>query len=289
MSDRTMTLRFKAIHDALAELSVETVNPGFTLTEGDHRPNWPSSRLGFSDAHLFEFEHYRWPGEFPWEIRPVDGGRLIPSGAADALEWNADELALIEWVPADFADGLLQLSHHLPEGTYYLAHHIVRPLEHLENLPPQFSHGVMLGNDWAESPGDHLGALFHGNTEEEIEHGSGTRRRRIRTRRHTYAGLVGSIAGCAPDLSQPLLGISVLDFAGGQGVDATLFFSCLEPAGPGRAPTPSDTVLLVIPRTGPLVYHAEPYMDRSPAQKAAWAEKYAERYALQLAPTPWYQ
>jgi len=270
MSDNAMKIRFKVYSDELALITVETVHPGFTLNVKSPEDGWSVQQLGFADSPLFEFVCHPSP-DIPWKLRPLEGGRVMSRGGdsaeREAIEWGSAETGLIEWSPAQFADDLLILTRHLPDGTYYLVHHIVRSPQ----LPPHLLDRVLLGNDWVESPGDHLQVLYEAD--------------------RNYAGLVGSVTGCSPDLSQPLLGISVLNFTGNPRPTAALFFSCLEPASPSEAPTEGDTVLLVIPRTGPLVFDnmAAFSAEQSARDKRRWADTLAKRYALQLTRAPWHQ
>jgi hypothetical protein len=240
-----MTIQFNAISTALAEFTVETDKPGFTLTE----VRFLLHHVGFAGAPLFEIERQRSPDD-PWDIRPLDGQRIISTTECRAPAGSLD------WIPPRFADRFASLAHHLPAGKYYVVRHL--------NRPP--SHGrVLLGNEWVSNPGAHLQALFNLD--------------------RNYAGVIGSIVDRSPDVSQPLLGVSVLNFTGDPIPYSALFFSCLEPSSPDDTETTTDELLLIVPSAGPLVFDNMSHYsaEQSAREKSSWAETYAKRYAKKLA------
>lgn len=181
----------------------------------------------------------------PWNITPRSGRTL--DGSAEGLP--AD---LAGWLPSAWHMATSSLLAHLPTGSYFLVR--ARP-------PADDSQAVLLGNEWVEGAGDHHRVLLD--------------------TKDAYAGIVGNQPGRRPDLSAPLLGLSTLNYTGDPTPRAVLFFSCFAAHATGHP----NELLLVIPRTGPLVFdNMEDYSAaRSTEDKRLWDEKHAEAFARKLA------
>lgn len=237
-----MIHHFSPLSSAVAELGIEGESSVLTL-DAVH-PGL--HRLGFAGNPLFEIERDPSPDE-PWKITPR-GGRT-PDNSAEALTGQ-----LAAWLPSASHRAASGLLTRLPTGSYFL----------VRARPPGDDDGqaVLLGNEWVEGAGEHHRVLLDA--------------------RDAYAGIIGNQPGRRPDLSAPLLGLSVLNYTGDPAPHAVLFFCCFAPRAAAIAPS---ELLLVIPRSGPLVFdNMEAYSDaRSAEDKRRWHEKHAKAFARELA------
>lgn len=231
---------------AASDTVAELTVAGATRAFSVHVDHALHTEIGFAEAPLFRIDRNPNPDD-AWDIEPIEGGDRIRLAGEMASDAPS-------WVPPRHAPALSSLAAALPAGDYFL-------VRHLRHRPADST--VMLGNELVPDPPAHHRPIFDSGGAH-------------------YAGAVGQRAGEPPDLGHPLLGLSVLNFTGQIEPWALLFFSCFDEASADPDP---DELLLIIPRTGPLVFDAmSHYLGHdSSAERARWAGEPSEAFAAALA------
>jgi hypothetical protein len=228
-------------------VEISIENEGAVFTLEEAEPGL--HRLGFPNNPAFGIRRDPSPDE-PWEITHQNGQMIARTPMPLPAEVSA-------WLPEDSATATSALLAHLPSGRYYLVR--ARP-------PTEKRDGVLLGNEWVMEAGAHHQVLFYADD--------------------IYAGIVGNQNGQPPDLSGPLLGVSVLNYTGDPVPHAALFFCCFAPSE--QVAGEVSEVMLVLPRTGPLVFDAmaEYSAEQSVEDKRRWDETHAEAFARKISKDP---
>jgi hypothetical protein len=202
--------------------------------------------IGFRDASIIELLEPPSPDE-ALEIERVAGRLIGPtSGALDG--------AVASWVPAHARDDIAAILQHLPPGDYWM----VRSRKKI-GAPGR----ALLGNE-SQAVDDSLRELHKSD--------------------YHYVLAVGATAGVDPDLSRPLLGLTILNYTGQETTQAVWLLQPLTPRG-GDFQVENDESLFIIPVTGPLVLdHLEGFSAvQSLRCRKQWAERGARALATDLA------
>jgi hypothetical protein len=203
-------------------------------------------QIGFRDAPLLEVMEAPSPDD-AIEIERLAGRLMGPACAAL-------DSAVTGWVPAHARDDVATIVQHLPAGDYWM----VRSRKKI-GAPGR----ALMGNEW----------LAVDSSLREL-HDSG----------RYYVLVVGETAGRDPDLSRPLLGLTILNYTGQETRQAVWLLQSLAPRE-GGLEADSDEALFIIPVTGPLVLdHLEGFSAvQSIRCRKQWAEGGARALAVELA------
>jgi len=146
-------------------------------------------------------------------------------------------------VPAHARDDIAAILQHLPPGDYWM----VRSRKKV-GAPGR----ALLGNEW-QAVDDSLRELHKSD--------------------YHYVLAVGATAGVDPDLSRPLLGVTILNYTGQETTQAVWLLRPLAPRE-GDFQVENDESLFIIPVTGPLVLdHLEGFSAvQSVRCRKQWAE-----------------
>lgn len=237
----TADATFEVRSPRLAELTVARSRGTFGRTVGQFQRH----TLGIADAPLYEVEQPYAPLDELWFFRRRAGGRFVDE---EPLGSPVDG-AYRRWASGSRAVRGHELVGHLPVGRYLF----VRSAR-----PACRARTVLLGND-------HLPAAPN--------------MRVLRPRYPDTACILGANRSLPPDLSQPLLGLAVLEFGGNRRTDGVVFlqFSSFGTTDPG----PDHDLVLIIPVEGELVFdNYESYLSRdTPAMERAWRDRGAGELA----------
>jgi hypothetical protein len=206
-------------------------------------------QIGFPDAPILEMMEAPSPDD-AIEIERLAGRLIGPASAAL-------DPAVSGWVPAHARDDVAAILQHLPPGHYW----VLRSARRIGKPGP-----VMLGNEMVDAD----------RSLREVHYGD-----------YHYVLAVGATAGVDPDLTRPLLGVTILNYTGQGTTQAVWLLTPLAPRE-GSIEVESDDSLFIIPVSGPLVLdHLEKFSAASSARcRKLWAEKGARALARDLTTGP---
>ena len=176
-------------------------------------------RLGYKNSSMYQLEQPFDPDD-RWYIEPLPGGALMSSRPDPSLP-HAFEDDYRAWAGRPGHNGGAAVLALLPSGENL----VVRSARQ-----PSTATRVALGNDLVEAAPNIQGLVdeppFHAN-------------------------VVGPDPEATPDVSQPLIGVAILEYTSNASSCGVLFFQCTEP--PTTRTAGDGAPVLVIPRSGPLL------------------------------------
>ncbi|MBI4861623.1 MAG: hypothetical protein HY815_15380 [Candidatus Riflebacteria bacterium] len=240
MSADQPVVEFQRIDDRLARLAVRRAGSPFGLTT----PRPFVHRLGFRDSPLYAVDQPPSPDD-GWGFEPLPDGRRVASVDESGTPLEGGYLPWVTGSRVTAGHTALKL---LPAGLYLLVR---------SPLSPRIEKEVAFGNEIVPATPNV---------------------RVLLDERSACSLVVGAPADVAPDLAQPLIGLTILSYQGPPTPVGILFFPCATP-GPAD-PGESRDLLLVVPVTGELVLdsmgHAVGLRDNS---RVVWQERAAREFA----------
>jgi hypothetical protein len=207
------TIEFERISDRLGRLNVRRSGSPFGLTSRERF----EYQLGLCDLPLYRLEQPSSPDD-PWSFEPTGNGAWVPADEALVPEL---EQTYLPWASGGRAAAGHAVLQRLPHGSYF----VVR-----SPLRPSVERRVLFGNELVPAT-PNLRVLVDDDS--------------------AYSFIVGCQLDSAPDLNQPLVGITILDYLGAPSPTGIVFFPCTATTAPDLGG--SADLVLVIPQAGELV------------------------------------